>query len=204
MKRIIILTGLLFSSTLYPQNIFEEAQNCFNNGDYACAIIQYQSKFKNTDYKLQIKAKLKLIEVENIVKQLKKAQDFIDDEYFTYAKVILQKINKINPRDPNVKNLINKCNQKTAPFLYTSPSYLTLSHNKSVQNQIKVKTNSKSWRILEDRTHRIPSWIDTAIKLDILLVSCKKNRKEKREGLIYIKSSDNLLHKIKITQKGKR
>ena len=83
----------------------------------------------------------------------------------------------------------------------TSPSYLTLSHNKSVQNQIKVKTNSKSWRILEDRT---PSWIDTAKKLDILLVSCKKNRKEKREGKIYIESSDRLRQVIKITQKGKR
>lgn len=202
MKRIIILIGLLFSSTLYPQKIFEEAQNCFNNGDYACAKNRYQSEFKNTDYKLQIKVKLKLIEVENIVKHLEEAQDLFDDGDFSDAKKILQKINKINPRDPNVKNLINECNRKNAPFLNTSLSDLTLSHDKSAQpNQIKVKTNSESWRVLKDRT---PSWISTAKKLNILSVSCKKNRKEKREGLIYIKSSDNLVHVIKIIQKGKR
>ncbi len=201
MKRIIILIGLLFSSTLYPQNNFEEAQNCFNNGDYACAINQYKSEFKNTDYKLQIKAKLKLIEVENIVKQLKKAQDWFDDGDFDYAKATLEKINKINPRDPNVKILINECNQKNAPFLDTSPSDLILSHEKSVKNQIKVKTNSESWKVLKDRT---PSWISTTSNSDILLVSCKKNKKKERKGDIYIKSSDNLEYVIRITQKGKR
>lgn len=200
MKCFKILVGLL-SATAFSQNIFQQAQNCFDNGDYPCAENQYKSILNNADYKQQIKAEIKLIEVENIVKELKKAQDWIDDEYFTYAKGILQKINKINPRDPNVKNLINKCNQKNGPFLDTSPSYLTFHYKSAQPNQIKVKTNSKSWRVLEDRT---PSWIVTAKKLDILSVSCKKNRKEKREGKIYIESSDGLRQVIKITQKGKR
>ena len=201
MKNIIILTGLLLSVTAYPQNIFQEAQNCFDNGDYACAENQYESILNNADSKIQIKAEIKLIEVRNIVEQLEMAQDYIDDFYCIYAKVILQKINKINPRDPNVKNLINECNQKNAPFLDTSPSDLILSHEKSVKNQIKVKTNSESWKVLKDRT---PSWISTTSNSDILLVSCKKNKKKERKGDIYIKSSDNLEYVIRITQKGKR
>jgi hypothetical protein len=201
MKRIIILIGLLLSSTAYPQNIFQEAQNCFDNGDYPCAINQYRSILNNADSKQQIKAEIKLIEVEYIVKQLKKAKYWLDDDYLSYAKVILQNIVKINPNDPNIKNLINKCNQKKDPFLRTTPRNLILSHEKSVKNKIKVTTNSKSWRVLKDRT---PDWISTTTNSDILSVSCRRNRKKERVGLIYITHSDTLEHVIRITQKGKR
>tara|TARA_B100000035_G_scaffold313928_1_gene328800 strand:- start:4328 stop:4933 length:606 start_codon:yes stop_codon:yes gene_type:complete len=201
MKRVVILIGLLLSATVYSQNIFQEAQNCFDNGNYPCAINHYESILKNADSKQQIKAEIKIIEVKNIIKQLENAQYWLEDEYFNEAKVILQNIIKINPHDPNIKALIEECNQKKAPFLSTTPSNLILSHEKSVKNKIKVITNSKSWRVLKGRT---PSWISTTTNSNTLSVSCRSNRKKERVGLIYIKSSDNLEHTIKITQKGKR
>ena len=200
MKRIIILIGLLLSATAYPQNIFQQAQNCFDNGDYECAIDEYNSLLKNADYKIQIKAKLKLLEVLNIVEELEKAQNYIDDFNYIYAKQILQHLVKINPNDLKIKSRLEECNQKKVLFLSTTPNNLIFSHKRDAK-KIKVTTNSKSWRVLKDRT---PSWISTTTNSDILSVSCSRNRKKERVGLIYIKYSDTLEHVIRITQKGKR
>lgn len=110
MKRIsILLCVFVFVLSVYSQNNLQDDNRCFDSGDYACAIIYYDSLFKQSTGKDRQIAEIKLTRANWCADHIKTANREFDAQNYSTAKDEYKKVLDSNPKDSYAQSQIEKC-----------------------------------------------------------------------------------------------
>jgi tetratricopeptide (TPR) repeat protein len=110
MKRLTILFFAIITSTsAFCQAYIQDGDRCFDSGDYACAITNYDNAFKNTKEKDKQIAEIKLTRAKWCADQLKIANQAFSVKNYKEAIETYQSVLESNPKDLYAKTQVDKC-----------------------------------------------------------------------------------------------
>ena len=166
MKRIIILFFAVISTfTAYSQTYIQDGDNCFNSGDYACAISNYDNAFKNASGKDKQITEIKLTRARWCAEHIKNANQLFAAKNYTSAKEEYQKVLDSNPKDRYAQSQIVKCdnagedkpqgNKMQATNLRLSKSTLYFTSNGGTSEKIIVHSGANTYSV---PSAYVPSW----------------------------------------------
>lgn len=189
----------------FAQLIEQQGDECFNEGDYQCAIEEYKKALKTVSTNYARGLEIKIQRSERLLNLRSKAdRDYINDNYKSaldkYDEVI-----KSNPEDEYAKSQIQKINK----ILYT-PSLTLSSDNRSYNKNSRIFeigfTTDNSTFV--SATSEV-SWINVFAHQSkkVIEIILEQNKEEfDRVGKILVKATNehNLVveKKITITQEG--
>lgn len=112
MKKIILLL-FAFTSVIsvYSQNNLLDGDNCFDNGDYACAVTNYNNAFKSASGKDKQLAEIRLTRAKWCDEHLKTANQAFSGKNYTTAKDEYQKVLDSNSKDSYAQSQVLKCDK---------------------------------------------------------------------------------------------
>ncbi len=111
MKRIVIL--LLFVVTAFSafcQNYLQDGDYCFDNGDYSCAITNYNEAFKLANDRDKQITEIKLTRAKFCQEHIKLANTAYTNKQYSAAKNEYQNVLESNPKDIYAKSQLEMCN----------------------------------------------------------------------------------------------
>lgn len=109
-KIFVVLFAFFFPLSAYSQSVLQEADACFNRGDYACAAIKYKKAMNLTSGKVKQRADIFLMKSKNCSEWLTTANKAFNSRNYTSAKAEYQKVADSNPKDKYAKAQIERCN----------------------------------------------------------------------------------------------
>ena len=110
MKRIFILLFVLVTILpIYSQTYLQEGDLCFDRGDYACAITNYNEAFESANGKDKQITEIKLTRAKKCAEHIKIANQAFNRKNYSIAKDEYQRILESNPKDSYVQSQIEKC-----------------------------------------------------------------------------------------------
>ena len=117
MKPIIILFfAFIAAFSAYSQTYIQDGDRCFESGDYACAVTNYNNAFKSATGKDKQLIEIKLTRAKWCDEHLKTANQEFSGKKYTTAKDEYQKVLDSNPKDSYAQSQIMKCvNALTRP-----------------------------------------------------------------------------------------
>lgn len=116
MKRKLILLFTVFSVfSAYCQTDLQDGDRCFDNGDYTCAITNYDNAFKSASGKDKQIAEIKLTRAKWCSEHTKTANQAFSNKNYTTAKDEYQKVLDSNPKDSYAQSQLEKCNKALNP-----------------------------------------------------------------------------------------
>jgi hypothetical protein len=201
MKRIIILL-FAFSTTLsaYGQTdiLLQEAQQCFDAGNYLCAKDKYQEALNISNEKDKQDIEVGLQRAKNCSEWLKIANDAFNNKEYDVARENYNKIVAGNPKDKYAKEQLKMCIRELVPLTLsvdkTDIMFLSLEESE----KISVTTNAESYTVDD-----LPSWCKVTKQSDSLTVTCEPNPStERRNGRFIITAEDKTV-RVNVSQAGK-
>ncbi|MDB2495485.1 hypothetical protein N9X07_04800 [Flavobacteriaceae bacterium] len=199
-KLLLFLIAILLSFTSFSQDLSQQANDCFNAGDYACAEEKYEAYYKLAKPSQKQIIEIKIQTVKWCLNKLEIANKLFESESYKYAKNTYNEILSANPKDNFSKNQIIKCDLLVEKTLSISSSEIIFSKDADTK-KIDVLTNSKFYTVTKDN---LPDWLTITIHLDYVIVSCEPNNKRKsRSSYFYIKAGPNRSI-VYVTQEGKK
>lgn len=122
MKRIAILLFAFISAlSANCQTYILDGDRCFGNGDYTCAVKQYNEAFKLASGKDKQIAEIKLTRAKWCADHTKTANQAFASKNYKIAKENYQRVLESNPKDEYTKSQLDKCNN---PVNHTEASTL--------------------------------------------------------------------------------
>ncbi|MDR0754239.1 MAG: BACON domain-containing protein [Prevotellaceae bacterium] len=201
MKRIITIFLTVFAAfSAYCQTCIQDGDHCFDSGDYACAVTQYNEAFKNASYKDKQTAEIRLSRAKWCAEHIKVANQEFNNKNYSTAKDEYQKVLDTNPKDSYAQSLLEKCNtalnsaatannsanrpnkrtttpKQTVSTLAVSDKRITFaaSGGKTI---IGIATNASDYQIT-----LLPSWCKVGNKYDKWFsLNCNANTGAERES----------------------
>src|SRR5687767_12501687 len=118
MKLVFLLLFAVASTfSAYCQTHLQDADRCFDNGDYTCAETNYKEVIKLAIGKDRQIAEIKLRRTRLCVDTIKAASQAFANKNYQSAKDLYESVLEYNPNDPHAKSQIKKC--KDALFIAT-------------------------------------------------------------------------------------
>lgn len=116
MKPIIILFfAFIAAFSAYSQTYIQDGDRCFESGDYACAVTNYNNAFKSASGKDKQLIEIKLTRAKWCDEHLKTANQEFSGKKYTTAKDEYQKVLDSNPKDSYAQSQIMKCDNTLTP-----------------------------------------------------------------------------------------
>ena len=116
MIRIItILLVVMTSFTVYSQTYIQDGDLCFDSGDYACAITNYNNAFNSSTGKDKQIAEIKLTRAKWCAEHIKSADQAFAGKNYTTAKYEYQQVLDSNPKDSYAQSQMVKCDTALNP-----------------------------------------------------------------------------------------
>jgi len=203
-QSILFLIALLFCFSGISQDLSQQANDCFESGDYACAEIKYEASYKLAKQSEKQITEIKIQIAKWCLEKLTSANNEFAANNYTSAKEIYQELLNTNFNDNFAKSQIEKCNlfieKATIKTLSISSSNLFFNPDANSKN-IDVITNSKFYTIERDD---LPDWLSVTIHLDYVTVSCEQNKKRKSRGGEFVIKAGPWSRIINVTQEGKK
>lgn len=110
MKRIItIFFAVIAAFSVHSQSYIQDGDNCFDIGDYTCAVANYDSAFKNASGKDKQIAEIKLTRAKWCAEHIENAHKAYVAKNYSAAKDEYQKVLDTNPKDSNAQAQIVMC-----------------------------------------------------------------------------------------------
>lgn len=145
---------LLFTATLYSQNFLEVGENCFNRGEYDCAITNYNETIKNTTGRDKQIAEIKLGIAKSCKEWLSKADNAFYNSNYHLAIENYQFVIDENPNDTYAKEQIEKCEEVLKKVITLSVSNENITFESSGNTEtITVNTNAEDYTV-----SMLPPW----------------------------------------------
>ena len=187
MNRIITLFFTIITSfSAHSQINLQSGDRCFDSGDYACAVTNYNAAFKNTTGKDKQIAEIKLGRAKRCTEHIKTANQAFTSKNYTSAKEEYQKILDSNSKDSYATSQIEKCNKaiEASIILSVSNNHETISNDNITLSpfggikRIIVYTNAESYSVSQ-----LPIWCTVEIHSDYFYISFAVNTsKTDRKG----------------------
>ena len=213
MKQIILLffVFILPLSAYCQVNNLEEGNQCFNQGDYICAVAKYKEVFKTATGKDKQIADIKIQRAKRCIENLKNADLAFNGKNYTKAKEFYLAILDSNPQDEFVKGRLESINkflstpvQKPLNPTTKSPSNpIKLSLSKTEisfkssggSDYIDINLNSNLYTI-----EMLPSWCSVQKYNNYFVVICNVNKEiSKRSDYFYVKNGVETI-RVNVTQ----
>jgi tetratricopeptide (TPR) repeat protein len=116
MKRIVILFfAVVTASSAYSQTYLQDGDLCFNSGDYACAITNYNEAFKLASGKDKQIAEIKLTRAKFCQEYIKSANTAFTNKQYSTAKTEYQTVLDSNPKDAYATAKVKECTDLLQP-----------------------------------------------------------------------------------------
>ena len=200
MKQIILFffVFILPLSAYCQVNNLEEGNQCFNQGDYICAVAKYKEVFKTATGKDKQIADIKIQRAKRCIENLKNANLAFNGKIYTKAKEFYLTILDSNPQDEFVKGRL----ESIYKFLSTpvqkplnpstkspsNPTKLSLSKTeisfRSSGGSDYIDINSNLYTI-----DMLPSWCSVQKYDNYFVVICNVNKEiSKRSDYFYVKN----------------
>jgi len=112
---ITLFFAIVFAFSAYSQSYIQDGDRCFDKSDYACAVINYDSTFKNSSGKDKQIAEIKLTRAKWCAEHTKIANQAFEAKNYTTAKDEYQKVLDSNPKDSIAQSQIVKCDNALNP-----------------------------------------------------------------------------------------
>jgi tetratricopeptide (TPR) repeat protein len=200
-KLLLFLIAILLSFTSFSQDLSQQANDCFNAGDYACAEEKYEAYYKLAKPSQKQIIEIKIQTVKWCLNKLEEANKLFESESYKDAKNIYNEILSANPKDNFSKNQIIQCDLLVEKTLSISSSNIIFTKDADTK-KIDVLTNSSYYSIVTK--DNLPDWLTVTVHLDYVTVSCEPNNKRKsRSSYFYIKAGPNRSI-VYVTQEGKK
>lgn len=194
MKQIILLffVFILPLSAYCQVNNLEEGNQCFNQGDYICAVAKYKEVFKTATGKDKQIADIKIQRAKRCIENLKNADLAFNSKNYPKAKENYNFILDSNPNDNYVKGQLDKINiiiiESTIKTLTISKTQLSFKSSGGSEN-ITINTNSNSYTI-----DLLPTWCTVQKYDSYFVVNCTNNYKSTaRNDYFNVKAGDKTI-----------
>ncbi len=116
MKRVCLLFfALITTISAICQTDIPDGDRCFDSGDYACAITNYDNAFKSSSGKDKQIADIKLTRAKWCFEHIKFANQAFAAKNYSTAKDEYQKVLDSNPKDRYAQSQISKCDNALNP-----------------------------------------------------------------------------------------
>lgn len=154
MKKIAIIFFALFTAfSAYCQTYIQDGDLCFDNGDYACAVTNYDNAFKNASGKDKQISEIKLTRSKWCAEHMKTANQEFNNKNYNVAKAEYESVLESNPKDSYVQSKLARCIEAlNSPV---SPSLRKATHDELVD-----VWNNKYGVMPERRQNLIAAGID--------------------------------------------
>jgi hypothetical protein len=213
MKQIILLffVFVLPLSAYCQVNNLGEGNQCFNQGDYNCAVAKYKEVFKTATGKDKQIADIKIQRAKRCIENLKNADLAFNGKNYSKAKEFYLAILDSNPQDEFVKGRLESINkflstpvQKPLNPTTKSPSNpIKLSLSKTEisfkssggSDYIDINLNSNLYTV-----EMLPSWCSVQKYNNYFVVICNVNKEiSKRSDYFYVKNGVETI-RVNVTQ----
>lgn len=201
MKSYLIFLIIVFatSSTFGQNTTVQQGNNCFNEGNYTCALAKYGDALITASS----------IDKEFIQENINMAQQCLDykrkadkefaNKNYSLAKIHYESLILLNDKDIYAKSQIEKCNDFLTPPIYLSVSKESLSLSSSGANDyISVTTNANSYSV-----SGLPYWITIEKYRDYFIVKCAQNNSTTQRSVHFTVTAGGKTQRINITQSGR-
>lgn len=116
MKRVAILFfAFIAAMSAFGQTYVLNGDSCFDSGDYACAVTNYDNAFKNAIGKDKQIAEIKLTRAKWCTEHIKTANVAFSNGNYNIAKTEYQNVLESNHKDSYVQSQIVKCDNALNP-----------------------------------------------------------------------------------------
>jgi tetratricopeptide (TPR) repeat protein len=116
MRRVtILILAIIAAFSAYSQTYIQNGDNCFENGDYTCAISKYNEAFKLASGKDKQIAEIKLTRAKWCAEHIKTANQAFNNKNYTVAKEEYQKVLDSNPKNRYALSKLEDCNKALNP-----------------------------------------------------------------------------------------
>jgi hypothetical protein len=194
MKRFILFLFILFTAlSAYCQtSLKEEAETCFDNGDYECAQTKYNEALSMSNARDKQSISLRVRSIAECIKYTKIADEAFDIEDYTVAMTNYKKVLEYNEKDLYAKAQIIKCSPPTT--LNVSKERLIFASSGGNET-ITVTTNADSYSVTQ-----LPVWCSISKLTGSFTVTCEPNRsRNTREDRFNVTAGDKTVE-IKVGQ----
>ncbi len=115
MKKFAVLFFAVFSTmSAAGQTYIQDGDRCFDNGDYPCALTNYENAFKNFSGKDKQIAEIKLTRAKWCIEHIRVGDEAFATGNYSIAKDEYQKVLDSNPKDNYAQSQIIKCDNALA------------------------------------------------------------------------------------------
>jgi hypothetical protein len=198
MKQIILtLIAMVFTFSAFSQtSSLQEGDECFDSGDYACAVTKYNEAIKSATGRDKQIAEIKLSRAKSCLEWLKSANQAFNQGNYKIAKENYQNVLNENPNDSYSTAQLERCYQELIS-LKVSKSNLTFFASGGSET-ITVMTEADTYSIKS-----IPSWCNVRQEKNSFTVSCSKNTENTTRNGNFEVTAGNKTERISISQSGK-
>ena len=202
-KLLLFLFAILVSFTGFSQDLSQQANDCFDTGNYACAQKKYEASYLLAKTSQKQIIEIKIQTVKWCLNKLEIANNLFESKSYKSAKDTYQEILSANPKDNFSKSQVEKCDvlieKTTIKTLSISSSNIFFTSDVS-SKKIDVITNSKYYTI---EKNDLPDWLSVTQHYDYVTVSCEQNKKRKSRGGVFVIKAGPNSRIVTVTQEGK-
>ena len=202
-KLLLFLFAILLSFTGFSQDLSQQANDCFDSGDYACAEEKYEASYKLAKTSQKQIIEIKIQTVKWCLNKLEIANNLFESKSYKSAKDTYQEILSANPKDNFSKSQVEKCDvliEKTTIKTLSISSQYSFFNSDANSKKIDVITNSKYYTIEKDD---LPDWLSVTQYYDYVTISCKQNKKRKLRSVEFVIKAGPNRRIVTVTQEGK-
>lgn len=181
------------------QTVLKEADACFDNGDYNCALTKFKELIKTLNGREKQIIEIKIKRTEWCKEKINIANKEFSNQNYQLAKENYEFVLQTNSKDTFAVEQVEKCTKLLNPVVTSlSVSKNELSFTSSGESQtVTVKTNASSYAVLS-----LPSWCSVNQYTGYFTITATANlTSEKRNGFFTVTADDKKLW-ISVSQSG--
>ncbi|GHB36265.1 BACON domain-containing protein [Mongoliitalea lutea] len=172
------------------------ANECFNLGDYSCAIRNFEAALRNATGRDRQLIEINILRAKSCLEWTTEANYFFEKRDFENAATLYENVLKENPNDELARIQLEKCRAELISLKLSKNSLSFSAKGGSVD--VLVTTNASSYSIIST-----PSWCKASINNYGVLIVCEDNSAlTQREGQVIIQA-EGKKEQINILQEGK-
>lgn len=200
MKRIIILCFVVIATiSAYGQTALQEGNDCFEKGNYDCAVAKYNEALKSATGAHREILSINLRNAQKCVDEKIVADKAFDSKNYVTAKQSYQNVLDLNPKDTYAKTQIEECNKLFIPPTTLTVSKESLSFSPSGGTEyITVLTNANSYSV-----SGLPSWTTVRKNTNNFTVECTANSSNSTRADYFVVTAGDKTVRVNISQAGK-
>lgn len=193
----IIIAFLVAISAFAQNNLLQEGDNHFDNGEYAQAVSKYNEAFKASSGKDRQIADIKRTRAKYCQEHLRLADTEYSQKHYSKAKTEYQNVLDSNPKDSYARSQIEKCNNNGAFVAALTVSREVVNISKDGGTETITVISNTDWYLSSVAS----SMFTVARSGNSLTIKCNSNHSGSlRSDYFYVNTKDDAEH-IKITVK---